>query len=79
MQSKDTRRDGIHTCKHVHGDTTQATANCLTLMLAEKPIADSDAAETLSHGKKKRNLCQEGKNSAKRRAIDVLALGPRPR
>jgi len=38
--------------KHVHGDTTQAAANRLTLMLAEKPIADSDAAETLSRGKR---------------------------
>jgi len=79
MQSKDTWRDGIQTCKHVHGDTTQAAANRLTLMLAEKPIADSDAAETLSRGKRDGTRAKKEKNSAKRRAMDVLVIGPRPR
>jgi len=79
MQSKDTWRDGIHTCEHVHGDTTQAAANRLTLMLAEKPIADFDAAETLSHGKRDGTRAKKEKNSTKRRATDVLVIGPRPR
>ena len=64
MQSKDTWRDGIQTCKHVHGDTTQAAANRLTLMLAEKPIADSDAAETLSRGKRDGTRAKKEKKTA---------------
>jgi len=66
--------------KHVHGDTTQAAANRLTLMLVEKPIADSDAAGTLSlAGKIDGTRAKKEKNSAKRRAMDVLFIGPRPR
>ena len=79
MQSKDTRREGIHTCEHVHGDTTQAAANRLTLMLAEKPIADSDAAGTLSlAGKIDGTHAKKEKTAPKgeRRMYLLLGQGP---